>query len=100
MSKIIFTDEQVAVLKEDQYVEAISTIKDGATKEILAHYVSDNLKLDISLQTSEILMHNNRDSLQKDSFIHYDQCGHNTSPNFRNKLREFELGQSMSMHGN
>lgn len=97
--KVLLTD--ITYLPgRDGFLGYLSTIKDGATKEILAHYVSDNLKLDISLQTIEFLMHNHKDSLQKDAFIHSDQGVHYTSPDFRKKLREFELGQSMSRRGN
>ncbi|RYD01547.1 hypothetical protein N752_30055 [Desulforamulus aquiferis] len=35
--------------QKEGFLGYLSTIKDGATKEILAHYVSDNLKLDIGL---------------------------------------------------
>ncbi|RYD05757.1 hypothetical protein N752_07645 [Desulforamulus aquiferis] len=97
--KVLLTDITYLPGKEG-FLGYLSTIKDGSTKEILAHYVSDNLKLDISLQTIEILMHNHRISLREDAFIHSDQGVHYTSPDFRKKLRGFHLGQSMSRRGN
>jgi len=79
----------------------LSTIKDGATKEILAHYVSDNLKLAISLTTIDVLMSAHGATLHKDAFIHSDQGVHYTSPKFHKKLADNDLGQqSMSRRGN
>jgi len=97
--KVLLTDITYLPGKEG-FLGYLSTIKDGATKEILAHYVSDNLKLDISLQTIEILMNNHKISLREDAFVHSDQGVHYTSPAFRKKLQGFHLGQSMSRRGN
>ncbi|SIN84503.1 Transposase InsO and inactivated derivatives [Carnobacterium alterfunditum] len=84
----------------DGFLGYLSTIKDGTTKEILAHYVSDNLKLDISLNTVDSLMSAHGATLHKDAFIHSDQGVHYTSPKFHKKLIENHLGQSMSRRGN
>jgi hypothetical protein len=61
----------------------LSTIKDGATKEILAYYVSDNLKIDISLNTIDQLMHAHGHALHEEAFVHSDQGVHYTSPKFQ-----------------
>ncbi len=82
------------------FIGYLSTVKDGATKEILAHYVSDNLKLDISLNTIDRLMSTHGATLHKDVFIHSDQGVHYTSPKFHKKLEDNHLGQSMSRRGN
>ncbi|WP_143596849.1 IS3 family transposase, partial [Trichococcus palustris] len=74
--------------------------KDGATKEILAHYVSDSLKLDISLNTINLLASAHGATLHEDAFIHSDQGVHYTSPKFHKKLADNHLGQSMSRRGN
>lgn len=84
----------------DGFLGYLSTIKDGTTKEVLAHYVSDNLKLDISLNTVDALMSAHGATLHKDAFIHSDQGVHYTSPKFHKKLAENDLGQSMSRRGN
>lgn len=97
--KVLLTDITYLPGK-DGFLGFLSAIKDGATKEILAHYVSDNLRLALSVNTIEILMHNHRDSLREDSFVHSDQGVHYTSSVFREKLAEHHLGQSMSRRGN
>jgi putative transposase len=97
--KVLLTDITYMPGKEG-FLGYLSTIKDGATNEILAHYVSDNMKLDLSLQTIEILLQNHRESLREDAFIHSDQGVHYTSPEFRKKVQDFNLGQSMSRRGN
>lgn len=99
LGKVLLTDITYLPGKNG-FLGYLSTIKDGTTKEILAHYVSDNLKLDISLKTIEILMFNHKDILREDALIHSDQGVHYTSPKFRKKLQEFNLGQSMSRRGN
>jgi transposase InsO family protein/transposase len=97
--KVLLTDITYLPGKNG-FLGYLSTIKDGATKEILAHYVSDNLKLDISLQTIEHLIRNQGNSLRHDAFVHSDQGVHYTSPAFQKKLSECNLGQSMSRRGN
>lgn len=64
----------------------LSTIKDSSTNEILAYKVSSNLKIDIVLDTIDILSENIGDSLHKDAFIHSDQGVHYTSPKFQKKI--------------
>lgn len=97
--KVLLTDITYLPGK-DGFLGFLSTIKDGATKEILAHYVSDNLKLALSVNTIEVLMNNHGGSLREDAFVHSDQGVHYTSPVFRKKLAEHNPGQSMSRRGN
>jgi transposase InsO family protein/transposase len=97
--KVLLTDITYLPGKNG-FLGYLSTIKDGATKEILAYYVSDNLKLDISLQTIEHLVLNQKNFLQHDAFVHSDQGVHYTSPAFQKKLSKCNLGQSMSRRGN
>lgn len=82
------------------FIGYLSTIKDGATNEILAHYVSDSLKLDISLNTIDLLVSAHGVTLHEDAFIHSDQGVHYTSPKYHKKLADNNLGQSMSRRGN
>lgn len=63
----------------DGFIGYLSTVNDGATNEILAHYVSDNLKLDISLNTIDRLMSTHGATLHKDVCIHSDQGVHHKS---------------------
>lgn len=78
----------------------LSTIKDSSTNEIVAHNISTSLKIDIVLDTIDILIENTGDSLCKDGFIHSDQGVHYTSPKFQKKVKLIGLGQSMSRRGN
>lgn len=84
----------------NEFMGYLSTIKDGATKEILAHYVSDNLKTDISLNTIDQLMLAHHQSIHEEAFVHSDQSVHYTSPKFHKKLADNNLRQSMSRRGN
>ncbi len=78
----------------------LSTIKDSCSNEILAHKLSNSLKLDIALDTINILMKNNKKILHKDAFIHSDQGVHYTNPKFQELLKKNKLDQSMSRRGN
>ncbi|WP_244924137.1 IS3 family transposase [Brochothrix thermosphacta] len=97
--KVLLTD--ITYLPGDKgFIGYLSTIKDSATNEILAYYVSDNLKLDISMKTIDRLMSAYGAQLHDDAYIHSDQGVHYTSPRFRKKLADNALGQSMSRRGN
>lgn len=78
----------------------LSTIKDASTNEILVYNVSDNLKLDIVLDTIHKLKKNRKIKLTKDAFIHSDQGVHYTSLAFQKLVKKYNLGQSMSRRGN
>ena len=78
----------------------LSTIKDGSTNEILAHNLSENLSLDIAIDTIHKLMKNTDITLSKDAFIHSDQGVHYTSPKFQKLVKDYNWGQSMSRRGN
>lgn len=78
----------------------LSTIKDGSTNEILAYNLSENLTLDIALDTIHILMKKHKNLITQESFIHSDQGSHYTSPVFQKLLKKYKLGQSMSRRGN
>jgi transposase InsO family protein len=78
----------------------LSTVKDSSTNEILAYNVSSSLKIDIVLDTIDILSKNTGGSLHKNAFIHSDQGVHYTSPKFQKKVKSIGLGQSMSRRGN
>ncbi len=77
-----------------------STIKDGSTNEVLAYELSNSLKIDFVLSTIDKLALFNDIKLNEDAFVHSDQGSHYTSPQFKRKLKEYNLGQSMSRRGN
>lgn len=97
--KVLLTD--ITYLFYGQGKKAyLSTIKDGSTNEILAYNVSDNLTVDISINTIHKLKRNKNIKLTKDAFIHSDQGFHYTNPKFQKLVKKFRLGQSMSRRGN
>lgn len=78
----------------------LSTIKDASTNEILAYQVSDRITLDIATDTLKKLKMNKKIKLAKGAFIHSDQGGHYTSPEYQKLVKKYKLGQSMSRRGN
>jgi len=78
----------------------LSAIRDGCTKQILAHVVSDSLEVDFVLETVENLIANHGNTLKTDAIMHSDQGCHYTSISFRKLLRDKKLRQSMSRRGN
>lgn len=97
--KILLTD--ITYLNYNNGKRAyLSTIKDSSTNEILAHYVSDNLRLEIVLNTLEKLKLNSSSKLHSKAILHSDQGVHYTSPKFQKKVKKLGLKQSMSRRGN
>jgi putative transposase len=78
----------------------LSAIKDGSTNVILAHNVSESLKLDLATDTILKLKKNKKIKLTKDAFIHSDQGVHYTSSIFQKLVKDSGLNQSMSRRGN
>ena len=78
----------------------LSTIKDASTNEILSHYLSKSLAIEIATKTVEKLVELKSFKLHKDAFIHSDQGAHYTSPIFQKLLKKNNLAQSMSRKGN
>ena len=97
--KVLLTDITYLSYKNGKKAY-LSTIKDSSTNEILAHYVSDNLRLDIVLNTLEKLKSNVNLKLHSEAILHSDQGIHYTSPKFRNQVQQLGLKQSMSSRGN
>ena len=78
----------------------LSTIKDSSTNEILSHYLSQSLAIEIVTRTIDKLVQFKSFKLHKDAFIHSDQGSHYTSPIFQKLLKKNNLDQSMSRRGN
>lgn len=96
--KVLLTDITYLFYGNNQRAY-LSTIKDASTNEILAYNISKNLQLDLAITTLELLKIN-RIKLAEDAFIHSDQGVHYTSPTYHKKVKELNLGQSMSRRGN
>ena len=97
--KVLLTDITYLSYKNGKKAY-LSTIKDSSTNEILAHYVSDNLRLDIVLNTLEKLKSNVNLKLHSEAILHSDQGVHYTSPKFQKQVQQLGLKQSMSRRGN
>lgn len=77
----------------------LSTILDASTNEILSFKVRENMKLDLVISTLNELQ-NNQFVHFDDGMIHSDQGWHYTNPQFRIRVAEIGLQQSMSRRGN
>lgn len=78
----------------------LSTIKDAQTNEILAHQLSDNLRIGFVLKTITQLITNHGERLHQEVLIHSDQGSHYTIPKFQKLLKASGITQSMSRCGN
>lgn len=78
----------------------LSCIKDGSTNEILAHYLSTSLELNIVYKTLERLKETTHNDFHPEAILHSDQGVHYTHPLFQDKVRELGITQSMSRKGN
>lgn len=96
--KALLTDITYLFFKNGQKAY-LSTILDAATNEVLAYNLSNSLKIDIVIDTIDNLL-KAKHHLHRDVFIHSDQGAHYTSPIFQNKLKQHNIGQSMSRRGN
>ncbi|WP_343045279.1 IS3 family transposase [Piscibacillus halophilus] len=81
------------------HVAYLSAIKDATTHEILAHYVSTSLKMDLVYNTLKNLFENGFE-VPLESYFHSDQGFHYTHPEFQKEINEQGFTQSMSRKGN
>ncbi|WP_150150140.1 IS3 family transposase, partial [Bacillus swezeyi] len=78
----------------------LSCVKDGCTKEIIAHDVSGFLDMNIAYKTLDKLAKSTEDQRGSDTILHSDQGYHYTHPLFQEKVRKMGIRQSMSRKGN
>jgi putative transposase len=97
--KVLVTDITYLYYSKGQKAY-LSTILDSSTSEVLAYYVSTNLKIDIVTETLNLLKKDRKVRLDKGALIHSDQAVHYTSPIYQKKVKAFGLMQSMSRRGN
>ena len=65
----------------------LSCVKDGCTKEILAHYISTSLEMDIVYKTLEKLKKAVLNKFHPKAILHSDQGVHYTNPLFQKKVK-------------
>jgi putative transposase len=78
----------------------LSCVKDGATKQILAHYLSTSLELPIVEITLERLVQRLDGNIHPGAILHSDQGMHYTHPRFQQQVKKAGFQQSMSRRGN
>lgn len=96
----LLTDITYIIYGPNRNKAYLSTIKDAATREILAYKLSQNLEIDFVLATVEELINNHSKLLTRDSLLHSDQGCHYTSIAYQQLLKKLEITQSMSRRGN
>lgn len=78
----------------------LSCVKDVATKEILAYYLSRSLEMDIVYRTLRILEDAVGHHFHPEAILHSDQGFHYTHPEFQERVKKLKIKQSMSRKGN
>jgi putative transposase len=78
----------------------LSCVKDGCTKEILAHYLSTSLEMDIVYKTLIKLKRKVSNQFHVQAILHSDQGVHYTNPLFQKRVKKLGITQSMSRKGN
>jgi putative transposase len=97
--KVFLTD--ITYLKYNERTWAyLSCVKDGSTKEILAHYVSTSLEMTIVEITLDKLIKRLNNKVLPEAIFHSDQGMHYTHPGFQNRVEKAGFQQSMSRKGN
>lgn len=97
--KVLLTDITYLYYENGQKAY-LSCVKDGCTKEILAHYLSASLEMDIVYKTLERLKKNVLNKFHSKAILHSDQGVHYTNPLFQKKVKKLGITQSMSRRGN
>ncbi|KQX45933.1 transposase [Paenibacillus sp. Root444D2] len=97
--KVLLTDITYLRYGNGQWAY-LSCVKDGATKQILAHYLSSSLELSIVEQTIYRLLERLDGNIHPAAIFHSDQGIHYTHPKIRNLVSKAGFIQSMSRKGN
>ncbi len=77
-----------------------SCVKDGTTREIVAHYLSTSLGMSIVYKTLQRLKDASDGHLLPGALLHSDQGFHYTHPVYQKRVKKLGLTQSMSRRGN
>ncbi|GGG86384.1 hypothetical protein GCM10010918_50720 [Paenibacillus radicis (ex Gao et al. 2016)] len=97
--KVLLTDITYMRYGSGQWAY-LSCVKDGATKQILAHYLSSSLELSLVERTMTRLLKRLDGNIHPDAIFHSDQGMHYTHPKNRLLIAEIGFKQSMSRKGN
>ncbi|WP_369696043.1 DDE-type integrase/transposase/recombinase [Shouchella clausii] len=80
--------------------KSISCVKDGTTREIVAHYLTTSLEMSIVYKTLQRLNVALEGNVHPGAILHSDQGFHYTHPNYQKKVKALGFTQSMSRRGN
>lgn len=97
--KVLLTDITYLYYSNGQKAY-LSCVKDGSTNEILAHYLSTSLEMDIVYKTLNRLKEASHNQFHSEAILHSDQGFHYTHPLFQAKVKNLGIIQSMSRKGN
>ncbi|QIZ09493.1 IS3 family transposase [Priestia megaterium] len=97
--KVLLTDITYLYYSNGQKAY-LSCVKDGSTNEILAHYLSTSLEMDIVYKTLRRLDEAMYDGFHPETILHSDQGFHYTHPLFQTRVKKLGIIQSMSRKGN
>lgn len=93
--KLFLTD--ITYIRHQGHFSYVSVIIDAQTKEPVAHMTSASLKMDFVMKSLKQL---EECGFAEGAIIHSDQGVHYTSKEFRTRVKEMGLRQSMSRRGN
>jgi putative transposase len=97
--KVLLTDITYLYYSNGQKAY-LSCVKDGSTNEILAHYLSTSLKMNIVYKTLERLKEAMQNQFHPEAILHSDQGFHYTHPLFQKRVKKLNITQSMSRKRN
>nr|WP_256257414.1 MULTISPECIES: IS3 family transposase [unclassified Paenibacillus] len=97
--KVLLTDITYLRYGNGQWAY-LSCVKDGATRQILAEYVSSTLELSLVERTLDRLLERLGGNLHPEAILHSDQGMHYTHPKIRLRIQKAGFKQSMSRKGN
>jgi putative transposase len=97
--KVLLTDITYMRYGKGQWAY-LSCVKDGATRQILAHCLSATLELSIVKRTLVRLLERMDGTIHPEAILHSDQGMHYTHPKIRHLIQEAGFNQSMSRKGN
>jgi transposase InsO family protein len=78
----------------------LSCVKDGATRQILAHHLSGSLGMSLVYRTMDKLLETLEGNIHPEAILHSDQGNHYTHSTFRSLVEKAGMKQSMSRRGN
>lgn len=97
--KVLLTDITYIPYNNGQWAY-LSCVLDGATKQILTHYLSKSLDFSMAERTLDRLLERLDGNVHPEAILHSDQGMHYTHPIFQQRVREAGIQQSMSRKGN